>query len=953
MQTFVVTIYRLLILLAATALLPIEVCAQEPGPNATKADKPDPAGIAFFEKKIRPILIEKCSKCHAPGDDQKIRGGLRIDTRKALMTGGDSGPAIVPHKPEESLLVEALRYESFEMPPKGKLPDAVIADFVKWIEMGAPDPRVADEVTNESEEQGIDIEQGRQFWCYQPVVDPPLPELITPEQVSWPRDSIDNFILHRMTKSGLTPAKDAERAVLIRRLNFDLTGLPPTPEEIASFVNDPAEDDAAIATLVDRLLGSPRFGERWGRHWLDVARFSESTGGGRSMLYKEAWRYRDYVIDSFSSDKSYQQFVVEQLAGDLLPPGENDQTAAQLTATSFLALGPTNFELQDKVQLRMDVIDEQIDTTGRAFLGMTLGCARCHDHKFDPIPQSDYYALAGIFGSTKTFYDGNVAQWILRPLPATPTQEQAIEEHKRSLAKFELQQARRRQEIADLQQKLPNATLTIDDEQAKLVGNWTTSTSVKGFFNVGYRHATGDGKTATFTHELEPGRYQVRVCYTPGGNRSPNALARITHKDGSTEKRINQKQTPNLPDGAVSIGEYEFGTSATIVVSTEGTKEVVIADAIQFLRLDTAEGGEGADEQEAIAAILKKITTLKAEHDVQNKELTELKKTTPVLPEVVSVEEEAKPSDEPLCIRGNARKLGDKVPRGMLQVASTDATPTVPNDRSGRLQLANWIASQDNPLTARVYVNRVWSHLFGSGLVRTLDNFGTTGELPSHPQLLDHLAASFVSDGWSTKRLIRRIVLSRSYRMASLATPEKQKNDPDNIFISHQNRRRLEAEAIYDTMLSLSGELDLSTGGRSVREGTGSEYGYKFDINRRAVYMPVFRNELPELLSVFDFADPNSSVGKRNVTTLSTQALFLMNSPFVIERAKLAAIRISAREPDASARLSRLYLESIGRHPTDAERRIAEEFLQSSDETTGWSALSQALIASLEFRYVD
>jgi hypothetical protein len=920
-------------ILAAAALC---VCAEE---------SPTPEGLDFFERKIRPILVAHCYECHA-ADSKILRAGLSLDTRDGIRAGGESGSAVVPGNVAESLIVDALRYESFEMPPKGRLPENVVADFVAWIELGAPDPRDGEAAAARS----IDIAEGRKFWSFQALNRAAAPAV---QQAGWPRDDVDCFLLARMEAEGLAPAADADRVTLIRRVTFDLTGLPPTLEEIDAFVSDPASDDLALASVVDRLLASRGYAERWGRHWLDVARFSESTGGGRSLLYGEAWRYRDYVIQSFAEDKPFDRFVVEQIAGDLLPADGHEQATEQITATGFLELGPFNYEEQDKLQLQMDVIDEQMDTLGRTFLAMTIGCARCHDHKFDPIPTADYYALAGIFKSTDSLIDANVSSWIKTPLPEPPEATARREEHKAALASLDRRIKQAEREAQQLRAKLPQATATLDDPAAVLTGKWTESKYTKGFTGEGYRHATGEGSAARYEFAAVPGRYEVRVTFTPERNRSPNALVVVTHAKGEAETRIDQRKKGSLDANTSSLGEFTFDKTAVVTVSTAGTTGVVIADSVQLVRLD-ALPEDDADTQgvkQDLAAAEEQVKTLTR----QKKSLEE--QAPPPAPEIVSVREAQQIADAAICIRGNARQLGEIVPRGVLQVATRGEPPVIPANQSGRLQLAEWVASPENPLTARVFVNRVWQHLFGEGLVRTVDNFGAPGELPSHPELLDHVAAGFIDDGWSVQQLIRRLVLSRAYRLASSSSEAAERVDPENRLLSHQNRRRLEAEAIHDAILSLSGRLEPFSGGPTAKPKV-AEYGYPFEYGRRAVYLPVFRNSLPDLFTAFDFPDPNLSIGRRNRTTLSTQALYLLNSPFVQEQARVAAERLQADAPTDEARIDLLYRRAVGRLPTANERDIAFSFLASAGagdavRLQAWTSLCQAVMASIDFRYVD
>ncbi len=917
----------------------------------------------FFENKIRPVLVQHCYECHA-ADSKKLRGGLRLDDRESTRRGGDSGPAVVPGDLDESLLLSALEYESFEMPPTGKLPQSVIDDFKTWIETGATDPRdvVKSDSDGSSHVAGIDFEAGRQFWSFRPPQRHPVPQ---PHDAAWSDSDIDRFLLAKMEDAGLTPSPDADRRTLIRRAYFDLIGLPPPPERIAAFLDDPSSTLEAFARVVDELLDSQHFGERWGRHWLDLARFAESTGGGRSLLYGHSWRYRDYVINAFNTDKPFDQFIIEQLAGDLLPVEDYQTGQQQLTATAFLALGPTNYELQDKEQLRMDVIDEQIDTMGRAFLAMTLGCVRCHDHKFDPIPTTDYYALAGIFRSTKTMTHANVSNWITQPLPVDPQWQQELDDHATALAGLKSGLKSRSTEAEEIRKQLPLTRL--DDVDAKIVsGEWSSSNGVKKFVGDGYHYASAPNHVMEFRLTLEhPGTYEVRASYSPHANRSPNAPFTITHRDGETEVRVDQQKPPAIEGLYASLGQFTFDSEAIVTVSTEGATGTVIADAVEVVpvKLEPANAEDGGSDVQRFAELIVRFDDLKSEISDLESQIAEHEKQTPPQPPqaVVVTEEDAKEiGDYHVCIRGNAKNPGPTVPRGFLSVATIDSDSELPTDTSGRLQLAQWIASEDNPLTARVAVNRIWQQLFGVGLVRTVDNFGVAGEKPSHPELLDHLALTFVDRGWSVKSHIREIMLSRAYRLSCDASPEVVAVDPEDRLLSHQRRQRLEAESIYDAILSLSGSLDVTIGGDTIRSDTTSEYGYEFDVGRRAVYLPVFRNRLPDLFTVFDFPDPNLSTGRRNVSTLSTQALLLMNSPFVAQQARLTAERLLAEtELDDDQRLSLLYHRAVGRPPTSDEAELARSFLSDNGQLDEeqrrfrWTGLCQAVIASLDFRYVE
>ncbi len=923
--------------------------------TATPGSRGADSGMDFFEKRIRPLLVEHCYACHS-AEAKKLRGGLFVDTRDGLRKGGDTGPAVVPNKPKESLLLKAVAYtDELRMPPKGKLPAEAIADLEKWIAMGAPDPRVTARAAAKPAGT-INIEEGRKFWAYQPV-----------KNGARPLFEIDRFLLAKREAKGIQPVGEADRVTLIRRAYFDLIGLPPTPAEVDAFLRAAdAKPQAAYEELVDRLLASPPFGERWGRHWLDVARFAESSGGGRSLLFPDAWRYRDYVIGAFNADKPFDRFIVEQLAGDLLPAATPEQRHEQIVATAFLVLGPTNYERQDKDILEMDVIDEQLDTLGRAFLGQTIGCARCHDHKFDPIPTKDYYALAGILKSTQTLIHDNVSKWVELPLPVTGEQEVALKRHEAAVSalreQVRLAKAEEKKTGKVVAAEEPKGALAVselagivlDDTHAKRVGAWKAS-KYGAYIGEGAlyddRGEPGE-KTLTFVPEFpQPGKYEVRLAYVPHANRAPKVPVTILHLDGETTVHVNMQEKPAVEGRFVSLGTFRFDRNGQwfVMVSNEGTKGHVSVDAVQFLPEETTNGARVPSGQ-----------PLSAAHQTDSRALeTELKRllaAAPKRPAAMSVKEAAKIDDCHVCIRGNTHNRGEKVPRGFLQVATVGKAPTIPAGASGRRQLAEWVASADNPLTARVFVNRVWHWLFGAGLVRTVDTFGMTGEPPSHPELLDHLAAQFVRDGWSVKKLIRAIMLSQAYQLSSENQAAAAAIDPENRLLWRMNRRRLDAEALRDAILAVSGTLDRRAGGPTVRPGTASEYGYAFDDARRSVYTPVFRNRLLELFEVFDFADPNLVGGRRVTSTVATQALYLMNSPFVMEQARHAAKAALARPGDDAARLEHAYRTALGRLPMDRERELALAFMAgrtAAERQAAWEQLYQALFACIDFRYVN
>ncbi len=1028
-------------------------------PQTAHSAPPDSAGIDHFEKNIRPVLVKHCYKCHSAEADE-VRGNLRVDTKDGLLQGGDNGPAIVPGDIENSFLLRAIRYEEddYQMPPDGKLPDEVIADFEKWVEMGAPDPRAVGQASSLPDKTGqagslphADIEQGRQFWAFQP---PRMSAIADVKNITWARSDIDRFILAKLEANGIHPAPDAEVHTLIRRIYFDLIGLPPTPEEMdvwtlrltashrraGNAAHELARDpdaladglqlnEKALADLVDQLLDSSRFGERWGRHWLDVARYADSNGLDINLTFHDAWRYRDWVIDAFNEDQPYDQFIIEQLAGDLLPYESDEQRTKQLVSTGFLMIGAKQLSERDKEKLRMDVVDEQIDTVGRAMLGLTLGCARCHDHKFDPIPTTDYYALAGIFRSTKTIEGIKldnvfVSGWKVRPLPIQPEHAAALAEHEQRVkqlqseldtAKAELQKLR----APGIRKTDELAGIVVDNNEATIVGQWKDSTYTPIFVGAGYIHdeMTGKGeKSVTYTPLLpKTGMYEVRLSYTGGAGRSTAVPVTIRHADGEANINLDQIEQPPIEQLFKPIGRFRFeaGDGGSVTISNAGTDGAyVMADASQFVPVELIENKQppataAADADDAGGG-LSVFRRAKLELDIPQleAELKELKgRAPPPAPMAMAVEDEAQPGDYSVAIRGNPRRLGHSVPRGFVTIANSTATPAIPTSQSGRLELARWIASPDNPLTARVMVNRIWQHLMGEGLVRSVDNFGHLGELPSHPELLDYLAVRFIAshtrltagqrrardsqddvgadahavglrlnEGWSMKMLIREIILSRTYRLSTRHDATAYAIDPENRLHWRAERRRLDAEAIRDAMLAVSGRLDLTMGGSPVAElpeqALDNESKSPIDtdkILRRSVYLPILRSDLPPILHVFDFADPEMVTGRRDTTTVPAQALLLMNSPFVVEQSHVAAENLlSNTQLDDTGRIAIVYRQAIGRSPTSSEQQAAMSFvngfrsslrekaeLSRQVELDAWTSFCQALFASTEFRFLE
>jgi cytochrome c553 len=830
--------------------------------RCSAAIQPDQA--AFFEKSIRPVLVEKCYKCHS-AEAEKIKGGLLLDTREGIRQGGDTGHAVVPGDPNESLLLEALHWtnKDLRMPPEkegGKLPDNVIADFEQWVKMGAPDPRDGE---SKIVKRTIDPAKAKEeFWAFKLPKAAPAPAV---KDSAWPRTEVDRFIRAAQEAKGLKPADDADARTLIRRVYFDLIGLPPTPQQVEAFVRTCPPGDLStlnvqLSPLLDRLLASTQFGERWGRYWLDVARYAESTGKERNFTFPAAWRYRDYVIASLNADKPYDEFIREQIAGDLLPAHNEAERDEQLIATGFLALGPKGLNEKNREQFRMDLIDEQIDATTRAVTGLTVACARCHDHKFDPITQREYYGLAGIFRSTQTFYGtgGGDAKKNRNGSPLLPLQVASKSDAPPPV-------------VAPQNSAAPNQPANIDALLAKA--------------------AAGNPKRLNRLKQMTPAEREA-------------VAQRLLARNGSKPMKNKNGRGQQL--------------------------EARAAASIENVCMGVSEGN---------------------------------------------------PGDARLLTRGEITEPEETVPRGFVSVLTNGPAPMLPVGQSGRLELARWLTAPSNPLTARVAVNRVWQHLFGEGLVRTPDNFGATGEKPSHPELLDALAVQFTRPvaeggfGWSIKSLIRALVLSRTYQLASRHDSAATEIDPDNRLLWRASPRRLDAEAIRDAMLAASGQLDLkplhgsvvaSIGDGYIGRGLRPEAFTEAESNKRSVYLPVVRNFVPALLEVFDFAEPSLVVASRDVTNVPSQALYLMNNKFVREQAAAMAKRVLAAPLDFPGRLDLAYQLALGRPATAAERDRAGKYLLDEaralipvkngdrDEAAqvSWATFCQALFACAEFRYL-
>ncbi|MEO0414216.1 MAG: PSD1 and planctomycete cytochrome C domain-containing protein [Verrucomicrobiota bacterium] len=774
------------------------------------ADELSAEQTEFFESKIRPALIKYCYDCHSE-ESGKTRGGLLVDSKVGLLQGGDTGAAIIPHDAEGSLFYEAITWADadYEMPPKEKMPDTVIEDFRRWIEMGAPDPRIKE---LQVVENTIDLEEGKKHWAFQPV--------------KAAGKSVDQHIAEKRSEKNLSAAAVADPETVLRRLYFDLVGLPPLPKEIAPFRQAWAADpDAAVSAVVDDLLSRPQFGERWGRHWLDVARFAESTGLDVNFTYPQAWRYRNYVVDAFNDDKPYDLFLSEQIAGDLLPAKTDEDWQENLIATGFLAVGTKALNEDNPRKFKMDVVDEQIDTVSRAFLGLTVSCARCHDHKYDPIPTMDYYALAGIFQSTDTFYGTTQA----------------------------------------VQNKRPSQLISLP---------------------------IPDKVSAT----------------------TPLTTDEITE----LKDRLQKLRAQGL---ALRESEEDVPQSRRIRVRTQ------------------------------ITQVLQKLDTVNA--DGTAKSLT------------MGVQDIADPKNGNVLIRGEVEKPAQEVPRGFLQVLDFHGETSIRESQSGRRDLTEWITSEENPLTARVMVNRIWQKIFGEGLVSTPNNWGTTGEAPSHPGLLDDLAANFVANEWSVKSVVREIVTSETYRLGAEYHESNFKTDPDNRYFWRTAPRQIDAEALRDAMLRVSGNLDTDRPHASVVAAHKGRIGRQIDpanfekTNHRSVYLPLVRDMLPEALALFDFPDPSMPSAKRDETNMPSQALYLMNNDFVAEQAKTIAQLLTQKFSTRDERIQQAFALILSRQITEADFAACSAYFTAmlaepgTTETLATEAFCQTLLASAEFRILN
>ena len=1087
----------------------------------------DQQGLELFEKAIRPVLIRYCYECHS-SVAKELKGGLRLDSRDGIRQGGDTGPAVVPGNVRESLLIEAMRHESLEMPPDEKLPHNVTVDFVKWIELGAPDPRDSPPAPDEVAEVSwqLILESRRNWWSLQQVQMPEIPE---PTDTAWSEHPVDRFIRAKQEDSGLQPAQDAEAHVLMRRLSLILTGLPPTPAEIAEFETFLTQSSSdGYERVVDHLLKSPHFGERWARHWMDIVRFAETHGYEWNHEIRDAWQYRDYLIRAFNNDVPYNQMIREHIAGDLInSPRINEELNINesVIGTAFWRFGELGHD--DCVQfpeIRFDALDNQIDTFTKAFQAITVSCARCHDHKFDPISTRDYYALAGILESSRQIVQtidtpnrindrvdrlksiksrihkliaeewlsslNDVDDFLLATLQSDLTSDSNTDEATAPLVKqlacdeiamedpgAILRQIVCLQSETEVRPVWQAAHRTYEKEQSKraksneknfepwlwfgegeqpgwstaglgpgheplpsgeFVLNLTGDKAVTNLLPSGiYTHLFSSRLNGTVQSPWMPGdrkfvsiqilggglsmaRAVVDSCalneYVGGGleylsddkiqwltfptrvDASHRAFLELTTKSdnvrwpdrpgvaGKDEALLESprswfgivkavlhdgEETPQ-PELSHLLSLFEQPDPATFSEVAQAYR-VVCLNAVQ----DWKDGTASDDDVRWInwmlsIGVLKNTTQMNSGLERLVHEYRKAESDVPLPRVVAGMADQGSGFASPVLIRGNPLQRGTLEPRRYLEIITGSRTP-IPTRGSGRRELAELIASPTNPLTARVMVNRVWHHLFGSGLVRTPDDFGRLGDQPSHPDLLDFLAADFVHNGWSVKSLIRQIVTSRTFRQSSVTKASFQEIDPENRLVHHFPVRRLEAEAIRDTILAVSERLDRKQFGPGIqpfraepKEHRKLYAGPVDGHGRRSVYLKVTRMEGPRFLELFDLPDQTATRGRRDRTNVPAQALALLNDPFVIDQSRVWGQALAARHDESSAiRVDYIFLKAMARAPNAAERNRMLGFVDQLAQLHGvkpvdilssqdiWQDVAHAVLNMKELVYVQ
>jgi hypothetical protein len=904
--------------------------------------------LEFFEKTIRPIFAEHCYSCHS---DQagKIKGGLKLDTSEAVLKGGGSGEAIVPGDPEGSLLIKAVRYKDpdLQMPPKNKkLSAEQIGNLEAWVKMGAPLPP-----SGPAKPALASIEQVRaRHWAFQPVIKPVPPRV---KMDRWVQTPVDNFVLSALEKRKLHPANPADRRTLIRRVTYDLTGLPPTPEAVESFLKDKRTN--AFALVVDALLASPQYGVRWGRYWLDVARYADTKGylaGGEERRYAFSYTYRDYVVRAYNEDKPYDQFLIEQIAADKITQGDDKRN---LAALGFLTLGRRFLNNQN------DIIDDRIDVVTRGTLGLTVACARCHDHKFDPIPTKDYYALHGVFASSEE--PGELP--LLAPLHDSPEYQDYLKEKAKIEAEIpEFKAKEVAKFIEELRQHVGDYLLGARDAvKLEDASKFDTFAGERKLNPAVLRRWMKDVETLCKKPDPIFGSW-CELSKLPEADfaaRAPAVLATASNTFGVNPvvaKALSGPATNSLKAVAEAYNtvfkEVESEWKAALAAATKGSNAPPIAlpaaDHEALRQVLYAEGTAiNVPKAEAESILARRLGEGTA--PFRNR-IQALGWTHPGAPaRAMALADRGNPGNSHVLIRGNPSRPGEEVPRRFVEVLSPSG-PRYLTNGSGRLDLARAIADPANPLTARVYVNRIWLHHFGEGLVSTPGDFGVRTPEPLYHPLLDYLAASFVEGGWSTKQLHRLIVLSATYQQESDAAPAAVKIDPENTLLTRMNRQRLDFEAVRDTLLAVAGKLDTTVGGLPV------ELDKEPFAPRRTLYGLIDRQNLPGIFRTFDFANPDVSNQQRFHTTVPQQALFLLNSPFVLEQAKAVSQRAEVKSAEGSAaKVESLYKLIFQRPPRRSEVELGEKFMAAQPQSTATVSplekYAQVLLLSNELMFVD
>jgi hypothetical protein len=1043
-----------------------------------RAAEPSAEGVEFFEKKIRPLLTDNCFRCHSKETKQKAH--LRLDSRTAMLKGGDSGSVLKPGDPEGSLIIKAVRYTgTIKMPKNSKMPDEAIADLTAWVKMGAPWPGGDEKDTTTNAPKEFDLKERSKHWAFQPLK-PGEPPAV--KNTAWPRNAIDRFVLAKLEAKKLTPAAPADKRTLLRRVTFDLTGLPPSPAEIDAFLADESPD--AYENVVDRLLESPRYGERWARHWLDLVRYAETYGHEFDFEMPEAYEYRDYVIRAFNDDVPYDQFVTEHIAGDLLDKPRRhakEHFNESILGTGFWYLGEAAHSPVDVRQYQADHVDNQIDVFGKTFLSLTIACARCHDHKFDAIGTKDYYALAGYLESSRPqrafIEDPRPTREIIKRLREMQAEEQplAVDVSSRTLlsrldalpdaAKADpllkpyleiagtddKQFAAKRKEIADrLKEERSRAAvfdakaIHFDDFEKPRYADWFVTGEAFGdapsktgdvilqpderlpvqrVFRAGVPHSglvsgklQGALRSRTFRIERDHVLYRlsghdVRVNLIIDGYQlirdpiyggltftvnQPRGFAWVAQNVSMWKGHDAYIEVLDDGDGWVALDQIVFANAASpaeapnralcgliddVVLDTPAKfkekLQSVLRDTVAQWRADTlVKSDDGGDRIAVLNALLSsEWPGGTATSPKERERLNELRKRNVEIeanipkPRRALAMTDGTGTNEHVFIRGSHKNLGPEAPRQFLEaIGGPNQAP--PSQGSGRLELAERMVDGANPQLPRVMVNRLWQHHFGEGIVASTDNFGVLGQTPTHPELLDYLAAEFMRQGWSLKKMHRLMLLSNTYRMASQSDANTDQADPQNKLLHRMPIRRLEAECIRDSILAVSGRLDDKMFGLSVpphltpfMQGRGrpGASGPLDGDGRRSIYLGVRRNFLNPMFLAFDYPIPFTTIGHRTVSNVPAQALTMMNNPFVVGEAQRWAKRVLAdKDQTAEQRVQGMYATAFARPPSEKELNDALTFLNEqgkeygqADDPRAWADLCHVLMNVKEFIFLN